>query len=417
MKNSEGRKRALVVGAGFTGLATAYFLDSAGYAVEVYERNARAGGMLGTIATVDGLVETAANAFLNSARVEALFQDIEVPLLPAGRKSRARFMFRNGFPQRWPLGLFATFRFFVFLFRFFFARASVTPLPGESLSGWGTRVLGGEVTEYLIFPAFQGIYAGDGKRLSASLLTQTLFTARKGTPRPRFSGSVSAPGGMGEVIEKLREKLVSRGVVFHFGKRAEISEVDCVYYCGSASQTAEELSATAPDLSRLLSRIEMLPLVSVTAFFPNDPRIHDGFGVLFPPSEAFHSLGVLYNHLIFPGRVTQSGVRSETWIFGGARHPEKVGYDDEKLVMEILADRKRVSTLEGPAKSPQSFSVQRWEKAIPYYTTELESLLGEIAEKLAVYPRIRIFGNYLGGIGLTKILEQIGNKIEKDGKI
>src|SRR6266849_6419378 len=91
-----------VVGAGFSGLATAYFLTKQGFRVRIFEKSARAGGLLQTIQTPHGLVETAANGLLNSARLEAMCGDIGVPLMPTRRDGRKRFIYR-GRPRQVPL--------------------------------------------------------------------------------------------------------------------------------------------------------------------------------------------------------------------------------------------------------------------------------------------------------------------------
>lgn len=406
--------RAVVVGAGFSGLATAYFLERSGYAVEVFERAEREGGLLGTTVTDHGIAESAANAILNSARVEALFSDLGIPVVPAKRESRARYIFREGRLRRWPLGFAATFYVFQFAFRFFFDRAAVAPRPEESLQQWGRRVLGEEATEFLLLPAFQGIYAGDGKRLSATLLLGGVF-ARKKAPKPKIRGSVSAPGGMGGLVRRLRSLLDARGVVFRFGREAPpFDPATLTFYCGSAAQTAEALAAASPEVAGLLAKIEMLPLVSVTAFFKRDPRAKRGFGVLFPPSERFWSLGVLYNDAIFPGRVARAEeVQSETWILGGARRPGVAGMPMDAVLREFLGDRNRLSGRAGPIERPIYYVLHRWSRAIPYYTIELERTLTELSRALRGSGRLRLMGNYLGGIGLAKILDRAAEEVEK----
>ncbi len=415
MTGTGDRKAATVFGAGFSGLATAYFLERAGYAVTVYERAEREGGLLRSFVTDHGLVESGANAFLNSPRVEELFADLGIPLVPARRESRARFFFRNGWPTRWPLGFGATARLLGFALRYFFRRGSVTPRPRESVSAWGNRVMGEEATEYLLLPAFQGIYAGEGRRLSATLLLRTLFSPRAEV-RPRIRGSVTAPGGMGEVTAELRAKLEVRGVKFYFGTKGTPAAAGLIYYCGSAAETAESLAKIDPELSRVLARIETLPLVSLTAFFAADSRIRPGFGVLFPPREGFRSLGVLYNHVIFPDRVKSVGIYSETWILGGARRPELAGFDDERILGEVLADRKRLNAFADASEAPVEWVLHRWPKAIPYYTVELEAVLEEIARRNLDSGKLRIMGNYLGGIGLTKILDRIAEEIARESR-
>ena len=93
-----------VVGAGFSGLTTAYFLTKQGHQVRIVERTDRAGGLIKTIRTPHGLVETAANGLLNSTRLEAMCADLEVPLMPTRKEGRRRFIFR-GKPKQVPLTL------------------------------------------------------------------------------------------------------------------------------------------------------------------------------------------------------------------------------------------------------------------------------------------------------------------------
>ena len=57
-----------VVGAGFSGLTTAYFLVKRGFKVQIIEKTSRAGGLIETLQTEHGLVEKAANGILFHAR-------------------------------------------------------------------------------------------------------------------------------------------------------------------------------------------------------------------------------------------------------------------------------------------------------------------------------------------------------------
>src|ERR1700704_4581526 len=91
-----------VIGAGFSGLVTAYYLVKAGFKVQVVEKSARVGGLIRTIQTPQGPVETAANGIRNSVRLEAMCADLGVPLQTTRREARARFIFR-GEPKRFPL--------------------------------------------------------------------------------------------------------------------------------------------------------------------------------------------------------------------------------------------------------------------------------------------------------------------------
>ena len=155
-----------VVGAGFSGLTTAYFLTKQGHKVRIVERTDRAGGLIRTIRTPHGLVETAANGLLNSTRLEAMCADLEVPLLPTRKEGRRRFIFR-GKPKQVPLTLSDIGRMAL---RFGVSARTLRPRQFETIADWGRRVIGPGATDYLLTPALGGIYAGDPERLSASLI-------------------------------------------------------------------------------------------------------------------------------------------------------------------------------------------------------------------------------------------------------
>src|SRR4029079_4491746 len=126
-------KPITVVGAGFSGLVTAYLLTKAGREVRVVELASRAGGLIRTIRTEHGLVETAANGILNSARVEAMAADIGVPLLRPRRDARKRFIFR-GKPQQLPVNLIEALRIPIGVAA---NAARLRPRPLETIAKWG----------------------------------------------------------------------------------------------------------------------------------------------------------------------------------------------------------------------------------------------------------------------------------------
>src|SRR5258706_4240100 len=155
-----------VVGAGFSGLVTAYYLVKEGFTVRVVERKSRPGGLIQTIRTEHGPVETAANGIRNSARLEAMCADIRVPLAATRREARARFIFR-GAPKRFPLSGPEVLQLG---FRIAASDSSLRPRPFETIIDWGRRVIGKAATDFFLAPALSGIYAGDPGSLSPSMV-------------------------------------------------------------------------------------------------------------------------------------------------------------------------------------------------------------------------------------------------------
>jgi oxygen-dependent protoporphyrinogen oxidase len=386
-----------VVGAGFSGLVTAYLLTKAGRRVRIFEKADRAGGLIQTIRTQHGLVETAANGLLNSARLEAVRADIGVPLSATRRDGRRRFIYR-GKPRQLPLHAGEVARAGFGLVK---NAASLRPRPFESIADWGERVLGKGATNYLLTPALSGIYAGDPQRLSASLIFgRATLPEHLQTYRPvkgKTRGTVAPPNGMQQLIDGLCDHLKNVGVEFLFKQEAPQLTNEPTIVCLSARAAANYLAEPAPDIAEQLEQIEMLSLVTATCFYDSEAASLRGFGCLFPENQGFRARGVLFNDRIFDGR---GPAHAETWIFGGALDSDIVNLNDGELTNEICRDRERFF---GRVDVPLATHITRWPNALPHYSLELERILSTLPPPP---PNIALVGNYLGRIGLTKVLER-----------
>ena len=388
-------QQVTVIGGGFSGLTTAYYLLRAGVGVRLLEREGRTGGLVGTRRTPEGLVETAANGILNSGRLEAMCREIRVTLEPPRRESRARYIWR-GRPRRFPLTASETLRIGLGLIG---NVGRWRPRPEETIATWGGRILGQGATEYGLVTALGGIYAGDGQRLSASLILGPRERTGGGeqVPRPNVRGTVAPRGGMQELIDGLTHWVERAGARIEYQQRAEV-DPDCpTVVCTSAREAAACLAPAAPEVGEALRQIEMLSLVTVTAFYAREAGDLPGFGCLFPRDQGFRARGVLFNDSIFEGR---SGFRSETWIFGGAHDPGIVDLDEAALGEIVARDRERMT---GRADAPLALYATRWPAALPHYDLALERTLAGLPP---LPPRVRLAGNYLGGIGLARILDR-----------
>ena len=291
-------KAVTVVGGGFSGLATAYYLSLAGIPVEMVEKTDRLGGLIATLQTPHGPVETAAVGMRNSARVDAVCRDLGLEMLcTTPSLSRAGYIYRWR-PRRWPLSAGESIAL-VARFVTATARGSRSPRPLETVEHWGARVLGPRATQWLVGPALHGRYAGDPARLSASLLFGT-----PEWPAPRARKGVVAPvGGMQQLIDALERRLRTREVSIRLNTVPTLDGSTPVVICTSARAAAECLRHVAPAASQALSTIDMLPLVRMTAFYPGEPRPRWGRGILFPRGGGdIRALGVLFNTNIFPQR-------------------------------------------------------------------------------------------------------------------
>jgi oxygen-dependent protoporphyrinogen oxidase len=378
---------ALVVGAGLSGLATAWCLRDRGFMVSVVEAANQPGGLIHTELTANGPVETAANAFVWSDVVRDWFARLDIDPVFARPESRRRYIFRGGRARRWPLTVGESATLVLKL-----GAAGVSRRFGarerESAADWGDRIIGRAGRQWLLDPAMQGIYAAPADQLSASLI----FGGGR-RPRPRMAAPA---GGMGQFVERLHRRLVDRGVHFAFAEPATRLDADRpVAVCTGAPAAARLLAPWAPRLAEAVAQVRVSGLASVTAFFEPRPDDLRGFGVLFPRGAQVDALGVLINTDIFEGR---GRARSETWIYGN-REGAVTAWSDARLRDALVADRR---TLNGRHVEPLTIHIARRPEAIPVY----DDTVSRVANALDTLPPwIAVAGNYLGQIGVSRLLE------------
>ncbi|HSQ24936.1 MAG TPA: FAD-dependent oxidoreductase, partial [Pyrinomonadaceae bacterium] len=313
------------------------------------------------------------------------------------KEGRKRFIYR-GKPKQVPLRLSDIGRMAL---RFGVSARSFRPRQFETIADWGRRVIGHGATDYLLTPALGGIYAGDPERLSASLIFgRAALPDHLATNRPqkaKVRGTVAPANGMQQLIDGLQNYLEKAGVEFQFDQGPTASAADRALVCLSARAAADCLAQVAPALSAAIREIEMLSIATVTCFYATNAAKLNGFGCLFPRDQGFRARGVLFNDSIFEGR---GPARAETWIFGGALDPGVVKLTDPEFADLIASERERFY---GKKDQPLDIYVTRWPNALPHYSIELERVLGTLPSPP---DNVALVGNYLGRIGLAKILER-----------
>ncbi|WP_413558804.1 protoporphyrinogen/coproporphyrinogen oxidase [Bdellovibrio sp. HCB209] len=389
-------KKVTVVGAGFAGLTIALKLARKGFEVEIHEKAARVGGLLGTDYTEYGMAERAANSLILTDRSEKLFNDIGLkPAFPL-ESSKKRFIFR-GKPLPVPLNPFEVLAVaFKVVPRVLFAKASLKPKALETLEAWGLRRLGKAPTRFLLGPAMQGIYANEPQDLSASLIISPLFNKE----REKFRGMMSGAQGMQDLVNHLEKALQEKGVKIHLNSSVDIASLnDIVVLATSAAAAASLLKDRAPEVSSVLSKVRMSSLISSTVFFDKAQTKYKGFGCLIPRGFNIRTLGILMPPYIFAGR---DKTYNETWIMGGNKNQDLLNLNDADLLKLMTDERKRVFKRQDAVLDAK---INRWDRALPIYDIELEKVQNELAQ-IKMPQGLFLHGNYLSGIGLSKILER-----------
>ncbi|MBC7466097.1 MAG: NAD(P)-binding protein [Bdellovibrio sp.] len=409
-------KKVAIIGAGFSGLTLAWALTKQGFQVDVFESADHCGGLLGTDQEIIP-VEKAANALLASRSVENLFSDLNVKIVEAGYRSKKRYIFKNK-PVTFPIPKLKAAMTLVKAVIFMITK-KIAPKKNEMVSEWATRCLSSDFNDYLVSPGFQGIYGQSSDQLSAELVMGGVFNKALRPAKGKLKGSITPEAGMRSLIDPLQKYLKEKNVQFHLSTSTILNEKDfsAVVIATSIDKAVEILAAKAPLAAQTLVKVPTLPLVTATLGFRQLKSIQ-GFGCLFPAKENFNSLGVLFNTDIFPNR---GHLESETWILN----------KNENILDLILADRKKML---GSEEKPQFFKITKYQKALPLYGLELRDFLlsdsftrSEAKNLFEVFKNgarlkesaqpLYLTGNYLGGVGLAKILDynlRLTERIKKD---
>ncbi len=395
------KKKVVIYGAGFSGLCLAHFLLKRGIPVEVREKSGVCGGLLGSHTTEWGHTESAANGLLASDDLVELCEDIGIKFLKPLAVNKKRYIFR-GHLMSFPVKLTEWPRLILFTLRYLLKSSAIRPKEFETLQEWAERNFSKSFAHGVILTGFQGIYGANTGQLSATLLMQSLFGKKKAR-RTELKGTLSFKGGMGELIQGLVHSIESQGGIIH------LNSVNMTQDTGDVSVIATGLTAAKKLLESFdspvaeeMKNLKCAGILSVTCFFKPTGREPRGFGCLLPSEYSFNSLGVLFNTDIFSHR---SDYRSETYIL-----PESyVDRPKEDVIENILADRSRFA----PEAQLVGSKFYAWPDALPVYNKDLETFL---RKDLLNHKSPYVVGNYLGEIGLSKILSRAKTLAAKIGE-
>ena len=405
-------KKIAIIGGGFSGLSLAWALSKNGLNCEIFESQLQTGGLISTKKD-QILIESAANAVIASAHFEELLSDLKITPVKAGFKSNKRWLYR-GLPKQFPLNFSETLKS-AFNFLVHWVKSQHKPLENENLQDWSERVLSKEFCEFIISPAVQGIYATSAKNLSAELILGHFFNPELKIKKNLYRGSISAPHGMGQIINELTQYLTNKGVIIHYQNKLNLKSISDDFnirvVATSLKDAPEVIDSMAPQAQDQLKKIPLLGINTVIMGFKNT-RLLKGFGCLFPRNQKINALGVLFNSDIFENR---GMLESETWIYDG----DECDRTQSELINLALKDREHLLNLK---EAPEVVQTRQWKQALPLYGTELKNIfksdIWKNSSHLDIFdPFLNcaqlaecqqptfLTGNYLGGIGLAKILD------------
>ncbi|AFH47942.1 Protoporphyrinogen oxidase [Ignavibacterium album JCM 16511] len=450
-------KTIVVIGAGISGLTTAYLLSKRGFNIRILERKSEVGGSIESIKENGFLFDRGPNSALETTPlISQLVEELNLKdeLLYANKAANKRYILRNNELHALPMSPPALIKT-----KLFSAKAKLRlltePFIGrsedgyyQSLAEFVRRRLGQEFLDYAINPFVAGVYAGKPEELSVKsafpklyaleekfggLIIGTIRSIRERKKRAEKSkqsarmlsfksGMISLPKA---IANYFADKLILSAEVISVDKTAEgfivsyrHSGIDEAIVCDAVLSTVPSYVA-----GNLFSKFDKkFKVHSDEIYYPpvlvyflayekkNIGQTLDGFGFLIPEKENKSFLGALWSSVIFPYRA-DNNFATFTLFIGGSRYPDFVKEDRNKLLEKVRKEFEQLMKI----KSDPVFSAYRfWEKAIPQYNIgyiEHERFFDEFEKQ---NPGLFISGNFRGGISVgdcIKNAELVANKI------
>lgn len=446
-------KRAIVVGGGISGLATAYLLgqkarsEGLDLQITLLEKETRLGGKIWSIKADGFLCEWGPNGFLdNKPQTLDLCRDLgaDKVLLRSNDNARKRFIYSGGILNRLPENgpSFLKSKLISWPGKLRLAMEPLAPKApagvDETLAAFGRRRLGDEALRKLIAPMVSGIFAGNPETMSlvscfpriaelereyGGLIVAMMKLAKKKKQDIAEGKVVSSAAGPGGILTSFREGIQSLTDITAGKIDGDIKagsgvtglrqgngswrvttemgemEADVVIMATPAYATADLLADTAPDMTAVLREIPYSSMTVICFGYERDRIGYDlnGFGYLIPKEEGKSILGTLWDSSIFGNRAPAGKVLLRS-MMGGACFPEYINLSDEEVTRRVREDLK---TIMGIKEAPEFVRIFRHEKAIPQYTVGHAKRLQALAERAQAHPGLFLTGNSYRGIGLN----------------
>lgn len=468
------KKNITILGAGISGLATAYWLHKEGFDVKILEAKSEPGGAMETYHENGFLIDFGPNSGLETTPlIRQLVNEVGLSkeMIYASEVSNKRYILRDNKLHPLPMNPISLIKSKLFSAKGKF-RLLGEPFVGKSDDGYYqsiaqfvSRRLGQEFLDYAIDPFVSGVFAGDPYKLSVKSAFPKLYRleevygglvkgmikgARERKKRAEESkqsakmfsfinGMQSFPKA---IAQKLNNNILYECRVQSVERRTqsvECSVQNAEFKIGGwkiiyekSGHTHEIISdyvlSTIPvyEASKIFSDLDhefkkhaddiYYPPVMVLYLGFNKKDIGiplDGFGYLIPSKERKNFLGAIWSSVIFPNRCDDDKA-AFTIFAGGARSPQLFDTEKNVLIEKALSEFKQIMNIKA---DPILIKEKLWLKAIPQYNLgyiEHENYFDKFEKD---NPGLFLSGNYRGGISVgdcVKNSELVVKRMQSD---
>ena len=439
----------VILGAGLTGLTTAYHLKNRALDFVVLEQAARTGGVIHSVSEDGFLYEEGPNSgVIGNIEVIKLFEELgaSCELEVANNLVKKRYVLKGGKWEALPSGFKAAVLTPLFTLRDKF-RILLEPFrpagkdPHETLANLVKRRLGKSFLDYAIDPFIIGVYAGDPGRLVPKYALPKLYNLEQkygsfigGTIKKQFQskteeekkvsrGVFSVRGGISSLIAAM-EKSIGKENIFLNAGEVRVMPVSDHFEVSFLDKQGERIflptkkvisTIGAYQLDKVMPFIEPAALSKITAlhytrvlevilgFKEWKGMKPDAFGGLIPFVEKRDLLGVLFMSALFKERAPEGGALFSIFM-GGVRRPDIYQLPDvdiKEIVQREICDLMLLKDFQ-----PELFRIIRHSWAIPQYEADSGERFLAIEKIEMQFPGLVIGGNLRDGIGMADRIMQ-----------
>lgn len=435
--------KIVVLGAGISGLATAYWLDNQGYDIKILEAKNEPGGSMESREEDGFLIDYGPNSGLyTTPLIGQLVNELglEEQFMYANDKGNKRYIFRNDELHALPTNPVAFLKTGLFSKKAK-ARLLIEPFIGrsedgyyQSISDFVIRRLGREFLDYAINPFVSGVYAGNPDILSVKSAFPKLYRLEEvygGLIKGFFKGArerkkrkeeskqtarmFSFKSGMQTlpraIADRLNSKIIYNCTVENVNKSGNGYDVSFTRMNSPDKIFAHIVLSAIPayqaglvfgnkdkETLKHFNEIYYPPVKVLYLGYKKEDvgRELDGFGFLVPAIENKSFLGAIWSSVLFSDRANDK-YAVFTLFIGGARSPEIFNENNEKLIEKVI---KEFNVIMGIRNVPVLVKEKMWSKAIPQYN------IGHIEHERFFKdyetgnPGIFLSGNYRGGVAV-----------------
>ncbi len=444
----------VIIGAGLTGLTTAYTLARKGREVMVVEQMDKAGGQIQTHQADGFTFESGPNTgTISNPEVAELMSDLEKTsngrcrLETAPKASKRRLIWKGDRFHDLPSGPLSAISTPLFTMADKF-RILGEPWrkkgddPNESVGSLARRRLGRSFVDYAVDPFLSGVYAGNPDTLITRYALPKLYNLEQDygsfirgsiakakepkSDRDRLATKqvFSAVGGLSQITQAMADHLGGQRLllgcrdvrvcpkddgwhVTFTDAKGDSCDIQChkvVTTCGAYS-LPRLLPFVGKETMQHVNNLNYAPVVEVSVGV-RDTMGGDymAFGGLVPTCEHKNVLGILFPSACFTGRAPEGGALFSYFI-GGVRHAELLDKSDDELT-NIVEEYFHTMLKFPTTTKPDLIRIFRHRHAIPQYEITSKERLEAIDRLQQEHTGLTIAGNLRDGIGMAHRIKQ-----------